>query len=181
MDPEERRYDSLLNILRKSRPELSGIEEIEVKVLNAVQQTGKKKEIKFNLFDYLFGWVYIKWVRVSLITVSVFFIGLFIYQQSLILRRISLLEKQMIITGSQFVRTPYSDLEDKLMLKKLSMRNRNEGSITITERQLEKIADSYYELEVKYKDLIKIIEDDPEIRKLLEEKLKETNKKKFNL
>jgi len=181
MDPEERKYGSLLNILRKSRPELMGIEEIEEKVLNAIQHPGKKRREKFNLFDYFFGWVYIRWVRVSLITVSVFFIGLFIYQQSLILRRISLLESQTIITGSQFVRGPYSGLEDKLMLKKLSRRNMNAGSITITEKQLEKFADSYNELESKYKDLIKIIEDDPDLKKSVEEKLKETNKKKFNL
>jgi hypothetical protein len=181
MAEEESKYMSLLNILRKSTPELTGIGDIEGKVLNAIQQTGKKKREKFNLFDYFFGWVYIRWVRVSLVTVSVFFIGLFIYQQSLILRRISILENQTIISGSQFVRSPYSGLEDKLILKRLSVRKMNSGSITITEKQLEKFADSYNELESKYKDLIKIIEDDPEMKRLLEEKLKETNKKKFNL
>lgn len=181
MAEEESKYKSLLNILRKSRPELTGMGDIEEKVLKAIQQTGKEKREKFNLFDYFFGWVYIRWVRVSLITISFFFIGLFIYQQSLILRRISLLETQSIITNSQFVRSPYSGLEEKLMLKKFSMRNRNEGSITITERQLEKIADSYYELESRYKDLMKLIENDPELKKSIEEKLKEMNRKKFNL
>ncbi len=181
MAAEKRKYMSLLNILRKSRPELTGIGDIEEKVLNAIQHPGKKKGRNLSLFDYFFGWVYIGWVRVSLITVSVFFTGLFIYQQSLILKRISLLENQTISTGSQFVRSPYSGLEDKLMLKKLSIRKINAGSITITEKQLEKFADSYNELESKYKDLIKIIEDDPDLKKSLEEKLKETNKKRFNL
>jgi hypothetical protein len=181
MNPEERKYGSLLDILRKSRPELKGIDEIEEKVLNTIQHYHQKRERNFNFFDYFFGWVYIRWVRVSLITVSVFFIGLFIYQQSLILRRISILENQTIITGSQFVRSPYSGLEDKLILKRLSLRKMNSGSITITEKQLKKFADSYNELESKYKDLIKIIEDDPEMKKLLEEKLKKTNRKKFNL
>lgn len=181
MYPEERKYGNLLDILRKSRPELKGIDDIEEKVLNAIQHPRQKKDGNFNLFDYFFGWVYIRWVRVSLITVSVFFIGLFIYQQSLILRRISILENQTIITGSQFVRSSYSGLEDKLMLKRLSVRKMNSGSITITKKQLEKFADSYNELESRYKDLIKIIEDDPELKKSLEEKLKETNKKKFNL
>ena len=181
MYPEERKYGNLLDILRKSRPELKGIYDMEEKVLNTIQHPRQKKEGNFNLFDYFFGWAYIRWVRVSLISVSVFFIGLFIYQQSLILRRISILENQTIISGSQFVRSPYSGLEDKLILKRLSVRKMNSGSITITEKQLEKFADSYNELESKYKDLIKIIEDDPEMKRLLEEKLKETNKKKFNL
>lgn len=181
MVPEERKYKSLLKILRKSTPELTGIEDIEDKVLDAVKHHNEKEEESFNLIDYFFGWVYIRWVRVSLITVSFFFIGLFIYQQSLILKRISRLENQTIISGNQFIRSPYSGLEDKLMLKKLSVRKINSGNITITEKQLEKFADSYNELESKYKDLIKIIEDDPELKKSLEEKLKETKKKKFNL
>lgn len=181
MAEEKSKYMSLLNILRKSRPELTGIGDIEGKVLKAIQQTGKKKREEFNLFDCFFGWVYIKWVRVSLITVSVFFVGLFIYQQSLIIRRISILENQAMITGSRFVRSPYSGLEDKLMLKKLSSQNINSEDIIISKKQLEKFTDSYNELESKYKDLLKIIEADPELKRMLEEKLKETNNKKFNL
>ena len=40
---------------------------------------------------------------------------------------------------------------------------------------------SYSELEAKYKDLIKLIEEDPHLRKYVEEKLDESSKKKFNM
>jgi hypothetical protein len=176
-----KKYDRILNILRKSKPELTGPDDIEERVLNEIQQPGKRKGEDFNLFDYLFGWVYIGWVRKSLIAVSVFFVALFIYQQSLILKRISLLENQTVVTGSQFVSRPSVDPEDKIMLNKLSVRKLNTGSITITERQLEKFTNSYNELEHKYKDLIQLIEDDPELKQMLENKLTEKNKKKFNL
>lgn len=181
MATERKKYERILNILRKSKPELTGLDDIEEKVLHKIQQSGKKKQDDFNLFDYLFGWVYIGWVRTALVSVSVFFVGLFIYQNSMILRRISLLENQTIVTGNQFVSEPYSGLEEKLMLKKLSVRKLKYGSITITEKQLEKFADSYNELEIKYKDLIQLIDDDPELKQMLEKKLSEKNKKKFNL
>ena len=181
MATEGKKYDRVLNILRKSKPELTGLDNIEEAVLHEIQQSGNKKQEGFNLFDYLFGWVYIGWVRNALVTVSVFFIALFIYQQSLILKRISLLENQTIITGSQFVSSPSADLEYKLLQNNLLLRKLNTGKVTITKRQLEKFMDSYDNLEQKYEDLIRIIDDDPELKQMLEKKLNEKNKKKFNL
>ena len=51
----------------------------------------------------------------------------------------------------------------------------------ISEKQVKQVIKSYNELEKKYKDLIKLIEDDPELMKYIEEKLIENNKKKFKL
>jgi hypothetical protein len=179
MATEGIKYDRVLNILRRSKPELTGLDDIEETVLYEIRQSGKKRQEEFNLFDYLFGWVYIRWVKISLVTVSVFFVGLFIYQQSLILRRISLLENQMVVTGSQFVSSSSVDLEYKLLQNKLLLRKLNTGQVTITKRQMEKFMDSYDNLEHKYQDLIQIIDDDPELRQMLEKKLSEKNKKKF--
>lgn len=181
MATEGRKYERVLNILRKSKPELTGLNNIEEAVLHEIQQSGSRKLEGFNLFDYLFGWVYIGWARNVLVTVSVFFITLFIYQQSLILKRISLLENQTIVTGSQFVSNPSAEIEYKLLQNQLLLRKLNIGQVTITKRQLEKFMDSYNNLEHKYEDLIQIIDDDPELKQMLEKKLNEKNKKKFNL
>jgi hypothetical protein len=181
MKTEGEKYDRVLNILRKSKPELTGLDKVEGKVLHEIQKSGNEKQEGFNLFDYLFGWVYVGWVRNTLITVSVFFVALFIYQQSLILKRISLLENQTIVTGSQFVSNPSADIDYKLLQNKLSLRKLIPGQVTITKKQLEKFMDSYENLEQKYEDLIRIIDDDPELKQMLEKKLNEKNKKKFNL
>ena len=176
-----KKYERVLNILRKSKPELTGLNNIEETILHEIRQSGKKRQEEFNIFDYLFGWVYIGWARNALITVSVFLIALFIYQQSLILKRISLLENQTVVTGSQFVSNPSVDLEYKLLQNKLLLRKLNNGKVTITKRQMEKFMDSYDNLEHKYEDLIQIIDDDPELKQMLEKKLSERSKKKFNL
>ena len=45
------------------------------------------------------------------------------------------------------------------------------GNKTVSEKQIKQILKSYNELEEKYKDLIKLIEDDPELKNYVEEKL----------
>jgi DNA gyrase/topoisomerase IV subunit A len=83
--------------------------------------------------------------------------------------------------GSQVVNRTSFSLEDKMMLNDLSYRRLYNRQATITKRDLEKYLDSYNELENKYKDLIRLIEDDPGLKKMLEEELTEKNSKKFNL
>jgi flagellar capping protein FliD len=67
------------------------------------------------------------------------------------------------------------------MLYKLAGRKLPKGNITISERKMKQFMNSYNELQDKYKDLVKIIDENPELKKLIEEKMSEKNKKKFNL
>jgi hypothetical protein len=67
------------------------------------------------------------------------------------------------------------------MIKRFSIRRLNTIPVTITKRQLDKLVNSYNELEQKYKDLIQLIDDDPELKLMLEKKLTERNINKLNL
>jgi hypothetical protein len=178
---EENKFDSILNILRRSKPVLTGTDKIEERVLNEIQLPRKKEVEGFNLFDYLFGWVYIGWIRKSLITVSFSLITLFIYQQLLILKRIDMLESQTATSGSQFVRMNLADPNNSITTDNLTRLRLKTGRIVLDKKQINELMNSYNEMEHKYKDLIRIIEEDPELKKILEEKLSEKNKKKFNL
>jgi hypothetical protein len=178
---EENKYDSVINILRRSKPVLTGTDKIRERVLNEIQLPRKKEVEDFNLFDYLFGWVYIGWIRKSLITVSFSLIALFIYQQLLILKRIDRLESQSVGAGSQFVRMNQAEPYNIITTDNLTRLRLKTGRIALDKKQINELMNSYNEMEHKYKDLIRIIEDDPELKKLLEEKLSEKNKKKFNL
>lgn len=178
---EENKLDSVVNILRRSKPVLTGTDKIEERVLNEIQLPHKKEVEGFNLFDYLFGWVYIGWIRKSLITLSFSLITLFIYQQLLILKRIDVLESQTAAAGSQFVRMYQTEPYNYITSDNLTWLKLKTGRIVLDKKQINELMNSYNEMEHKYKDLIRIIEDDPELRKLLEEKLSEKNKKKLNL
>jgi signal recognition particle subunit SEC65 len=54
-------------------------------------------------------------------------------------------------------------------------------TITISERQMKELLESVKELQIKYKDLEKLIEEDPGLKKNIEKKLIENNRTKINL
>jgi hypothetical protein len=54
-------------------------------------------------------------------------------------------------------------------------------NITISERQMKELIESVNELQLKYKDLENLIEEDPELKKMIEKKLIENNRTNNNL
>ena len=46
---------------------------------------------------------------------------------------------------------------------------------------MKELLESVNELQVKYKDLEKLIEEDPELKKMIERKMEENNRTKINL
>jgi hypothetical protein len=181
MIPEEKKYERLINILRKSKPVLENTDDIEERVIERIHRMRQKGKGFFTLFDYLFGWVYIGWVRKSLIAVSVLIVVLFAYQQTVILKQISILSSQVVVTGDRGSDRVTNDLEQKLLFYKISGRKIKTARPEITGKQIEELLESVNELQTKYKDLIKLIEDDPDLKKEIEKKLMEKNGKKFNL
>lgn len=180
MKSGEDKYDRVIDTLRKSVPLLAETGDIEEKVMGKIRETSGKASLSLRFFDYLFGWVYIGWIRTGLITASVVIISLFAWQQSVILKRINSLEKKAVISDSKLFSGTQDELEGKIMLYRLTGSKLPE-SFTISERQLNRLLRNYSELQTKYGDLLKLIEDDPVLKKYVEEKLNETNKKKFKL
>jgi hypothetical protein len=181
MQAENEKYDRVLNLLRRSKPQLDSTKEIEREVIKRLQKPNKLAENFSEAFDLLFGWVYIGWVRRSLITASVILVLLFTYQQGAILKRIDSLSKQTIVTGKESVLTPANEIEKLLTSYKNSGRIFPSKTITITESQMKELLESVKELQIKYKDLENIIEADPELKKMIDNKLIEKNRTKLNL
>jgi hypothetical protein len=180
MNSDEIKYERILNILRKSKPVLTSTDSIEEKVIEKIKQRQKKKEPSQGILDFLFGWVYIGWVRSGLIAASVLLVAGFIYQQAVMIRQINNLNRQTILIESQLI-TGSSGTPDAGFLYGLSGLKLPSGNITISNRQMKQILRSYNELEGKYKDLIKLIEENSVLKKYVEERLAENNKKKINL
>ncbi len=180
MSTEETKYDRILNILRKSKPVLRSPGDIEEKVMKRIIQKERKEEPSPGFLDFLFGWVYVGWVRIGLVAASVLLIIAFAYQQAVILRRINTLNRQAIFIGNQIVTENSDDFGTNLFYR-LAGQKLPAGNRTISEKQMEQMMKSYNELQEKYKDLIKLIEENPELMNYIEKKLTESNKKKFNL
>jgi hypothetical protein len=158
-------------ILRNSKPDLIRPQEIENEVINKIQNKNQKSSRLSEFIESLFGWVYVGWVRRSLVGAAVFLIAVFAYQQAFIFRQVKNISKQVVITGNETA-PGYSWASDKrLTLYKISSRLSPAGDIKISESQLEELLDSYNDLQVKYKDLLRVIEEDPDIKNYIEKKL----------
>jgi hypothetical protein len=181
MQTGNEKYDRVLNLLRKSKPQLDSTEEIEREVIRRIQKPNRLTVNLSEALDLLFGWVYIGWVRRSLITASIILVLLFTYQQGAILKRIDSLSSQTIVTGKESVLTPANEIEKLLTNFKNSGRIFPSKTITITESQMKELLESVKDLQIKYKDLENIIDADPELKKLIDDKLMEKNKTKINL
>jgi len=172
------RYDRMMKILKNSRPDLTHPEEIENEVIGRIQRHSQRSGRFSDFIESLFGWVYIGWVRRSLIGVSVVLVAIFVYQQAFIFRQVKNISKQIVITGNESSAVSSSVLDKRLTLYKMSARLSPAGEIRISESQLEELLDSYNDLQVKYKDLLRIIEGDPELKAYIENKLREDKKYK---
>jgi hypothetical protein len=181
MKPDNEKYNKVLNLLRESKPELDNTDEIERMVLERIRKKNVHGIQLSNIFDFFFRWVYIDWVRRSLITASVALVVVFAYQQAVILKRIDTLSRQTIIIDKGNPISSSEEVEKKLTSFMNSGRKFPLKTITISEKQMKELAESVEDLQVKYKDLEKLIESDPELKKMIEKKLFENNRTKINL
>jgi hypothetical protein len=180
MKAESEKYKKVLEILRKSDPALNSTMDIEREVIKRI--SGKRQGLRLpDLLDFFFGWVYIRWVRRSLITASIFLVVVFIYQQGIILKQINYLSRQTIIVDGGNESTNLDVVQKKLMMYKFTGRKLSSKYVTISEKEMQELLESLNELQIKYKDLLNLIEEDPQLKKYIEEKLIENNKIKTKL
>lgn len=180
MKNELSKYDQITDILKRAKPVLTGSEAIEENVMERIKAKRKNAE-NYNFLDILFGWVYIGWVRNGLIAASVLLVAFFAVQQSIILKRINNLELKTMSTSTPFVSGTSEDFKATMMLYKRSPGKINLKSDKLSEKQIQQLMRSIDDLQSRYRDLIKIIDDNPELKQYIEKKLSENNKKKFNL
>jgi hypothetical protein len=181
MEPELDKYNHLMILLRKSKPELDSTEEIEREVMRRIKGVQHAGINLSGAIEFLFGWVYIGWVRRSLIAASIVLVMLFVYQQGIILKRIEMISRQTIVSDRTNSPTSSDIVEKMLMNYTKSGRRFSSKTINISETDMKELLESIKELQVKYKDLESIIEGDPELRKLIEKKMIEINRTKIIL
>lgn len=178
---ENEKYNKVLQVLRDSKPFLGSTKDIENKVIEKISKTKLHVLNLSYVIDFLFGWIYIGWVRRSLITASVGLVLVFVYQQNVILKRINYLGRQTLVNEREKGYISADEFERKLKIYKLSGRRLYSRNIPISEKQIKQLLESVNELQTEYKELLKLIEEDPELKTLLEKRLIENNRNKIKL
>jgi hypothetical protein len=181
MDPESEKYKKVVDILRNSKPLLQSTDDIEREVIKRIQKRNPIIAAVSDSIEFIFGWVYIGWVRKSLIALSVALVLVFVYQQGTILKRIDILSRQIVIKNNSDNSISADEIEKLLTIYKSSGKKFPPKSIDLSDKQINELIESIDELRIKYKDLEELIENDPELKKMIEQKVIENNRSKFNL
>ena len=176
MAAEEKKYERVLNILRQSKPVLTDVESVAEKVIRQLKEEESKISLPELIIEYLFGWVYIGWVRRSMMTAVLVVALLFGYQQALILRRINDLSGQRIQNGSLLMTNLNENLANKLLIYRIKGRKLSDEKISVSQKEIDELIYSLNKLQIKYKDVINLIENDPQLKKYVEDRMKENRK-----
>ena len=174
MKTEKDKYDQLMILLRKAKPKEVNSEVVEKAVMEMIRNKQKSGSLIAEFIEFLFAWVDIVWIRRSLIGASITLVLIFVVQQNTILKQIDYLNNQIIVKNYD----PSDAIEQKLELYNLRGSSQ---SVLIPEEDLYQILDSLSTLKVQYEEVMNLLESDPELKKIVEEKLKRNIRAKFNL
>jgi len=177
MKPDNEKYNKVIDLLRNSKPSPGDTAGIEREVIRRVSSSRSPGSVLSEALDFLFGWVYIGWIRRSLIAASFALVFIFISQQAVILKKIDFLSRHTIIINHN--QTQPGDFEKLLTEYRNSGRRFSSKSFTFSEKELKELFDSVNEMQIKFKDLENMINEDPELKKLIEKKL--DSRKRINL
>jgi flagellar biogenesis protein FliO len=181
MDKEDGKYDKVLELLKGAKPVLNQTYEIEENVLRRIQETNRNKADFSDLLESLFGWTESKWLRRTMVMASLFIVIVFVFQQSILLSKITRLSRK-IESGEQQVSTINDgELSRRILLFRVSEKRFPIGQKDLSEKKIEELMKSIDRLNREYRDLRNVIMEDPELKKLIEKRLSEINGDNINL
>jgi hypothetical protein len=175
---EDKKYEQVLKMLRNSKPILTDSDIVTEKIMRLLQEEKSKISMQELIIEYLFGWTYIGWVRRSMIVAVLVIVILFGYQQALILKRINELSGQRIQHSSLIMTNMQDDLSNKIQEYRMTGWKFPDGKKSVSEKEINEMINSLNKLQVKYKDLFYLIENDPQLKKYVETRMNELKKTK---
>lgn len=181
MEQVNEKYEKVLEILRRTHPVLGPTDSIEEEVLQKISEKQKAKADLSDLADFLFGWTYIKWVRRSLVTTSVVLVTVFVFQQSIMMKQINHLSRQIESYERDASSVPGVYLDRRMMLLRFSEKRFPLLKKSNSDKQVEELFRTIDQLKKEYKELDNMIKEDPELKKLIEKKLSEINGNKIKI
>lgn len=181
MDEIKERYEKAVKILRGSKPVLSNREMLEDTVIGTIRDKKHKQGMISAFIESIYGWIYIGWVRRSLVGAALIMFSVFLYQQADILRSVRSLEKEVVSIKSGQPSVNIRDLERRLTIFKKSSNINSENKIEIDESQLKEFVDSYKDLELRYEYLNRMIQGDTLLKEYFMKKVEEAEKNRLKI
>jgi len=181
METESEKYRKIIKLLRESTPELRSTDIVEREVMRMIAEKKRGRISADSVINFLFGWVYIGWIRRSLIAASVILVAVFILQQSIILRQLNFLNDRIMVSEIENVKYQPRMDEKKLLMMGRGGGGFSDSEVKIPGEKIEQLLDSYSRLQSDYGELVKLINEDPELKRLIEEKSAQKKLNKIKL
>jgi hypothetical protein len=178
MNKENDKYSKVVEMIRKTKPQPESTEAIAREVFKRIHKRPALSGLQ-NVIDLLFSWIYVGWIRKSLVTASAVIVLFFIYQQGMIMKKIDLLSRQVTVSNTGHTSVSTAEIE-KFLTSFGSSGRKFPAKVEVTEKQADDIIRSLDDLRNKYKELEDLIESDPKLKKLVEQRLL-NDSIKFNL
>jgi hypothetical protein len=181
METESKKYKTIITLLRESPTELRAPEIVEQEVMRRILERQRKRISIEKVIDFFFGWVYVGWIRKSLMTAAVALVAVFIWQQSIIVKQLNFLNNRVVSSGIEDIKYQPRMDERKLLLIGTRGELFSHRETKLSRDKIDQLLDSYSKLQSEYDELLKLINDDPDLKKLIEEKAEQKNQQKTKL
>jgi hypothetical protein len=178
MKADRSKYEIILDILRNSKPVLTNPEEVSEKVIRALQKEKSKVSLMDLLIEFLFGWVYVGWVRRSMIAVTMVIVLFFGFQNAIILKRIKDLSSQKIEDGIPVMTSLKEEMTNKIQTYKKTPGKFSDKKKSASKEEVDEMIKTFNLLQVKYKDIIDSIKNDPQLKEYVESRMNVNQKAK---
>lgn len=141
----DEKYQEVLRLLKKHEPQLNNKKGLTEEIMYSIRRPGEITKSANRIQTCLFAWVGNYWLRGSMAIIAAVFIGMFVFQQATIAKRLENIEKQLVRSKNSFTQAD-QDLGtmQKAILKMVALEK---DSITVSRSDLEAFMTSYLELQ----------------------------------
>jgi hypothetical protein len=173
MDQEQEKYDKVVNMLRRSHPYTGDSKQFTEKVIRRISQERTSVSVSDFVYEFIFGWVFIGWMRRSMVTAAICLMLFFGYQQAVLMRKVDTLSSMSVVDGNVqqtgTVTVPDARVKIYTLFGKRAFERRMEMS---EKKELDKFIESVNDLRMQYKNVLRMIETDPQLKKYVDDRLK---------
>jgi hypothetical protein len=181
MDQEQERYDKVIKVLRRSQPDLGDAEQFSEKVIGKIRQERTRVSVPELIYEFIFGWVYVGWMRRAMVTSAICLMLFFGYQQTVTLKRIESLSLRSVVDVDLMKTGMNSTLPGKWKLYAIFGKRTGDWRREIPEKDLDKFIKSVNDLQEHYEDIFRLIETDPILKKYVDERLNKNGTHKIKI
>jgi hypothetical protein len=178
MAGEQERYEKLIRILKRSVPEISDPDGFYDNIFRRIQKDRTEISFRERVYEFVFGWVYIGWMRRIMVTAALAIVVFLGIEQAITIKRINNLSGQIYVNNGSVRTTLPEDFSNKMRLIRLYGSKAAESKIPVSEKDIDRFIESVNDLQTRYKDVLEIINSDPELKKYYEEKINKTSQAK---